>query len=158
MMHTVWVGVLAFVIDRLTKVWAVSWLRVQPGGTYALWPGVLHLTYVQNTGMAFSLLENHTWLLALITPLALLLVVVALKYAMRCTTLQNALLWLLLAGGAGNLVDRVFYGYVVDFLEIRLFRFAIFNFSDMYLTLAALFLIIALLLTKEEKDEKRGAA
>ena len=158
MIHTVWVGILALVLDRASKAWAMSWLRVQPGGSFALWPGVLHLTYAQNTGMAFSLFEEYTWILALLTPLALLLVVIALKYAMPCTRLQNGLLWLLLAGGVGNLIDRVVYGYVVDFLEIRLFRFAIFNLADVYLTLAAILLIIALLLTPDAKEIKRDDA
>lgn len=151
MLRTAWIGILAFVADRISKVAIVEWLQT-PGGTHRLWDGVLGLLYTQNTGMAFSILENHTWLLIILSVLALLLVVWALVRTLESTTANYVFLWLMLAGGLGNLMDRLLYGYVVDFFHIELFRFAIFNVADICLTVSVVYLIFSLLRAPQKKQ------
>lgn len=142
-------ALLVVIVDRLTKMWAQQWLALQPGRSIALWPGVLHLTYAENTGMAFSLLSGRPWLLAALTGVVLAGLLVYLLWRPRASKPAQALLWLLFGGALGNLIDRVWYGYVVDFIEIRLFRFAIFNVADCFVTVCALTMIVLVLLGKE---------
>ena len=156
MLSMAWVGVLAFLADRISKQLVVELL--EPGMPKVLWDGVLNLTYTQNTGMAFSILADRTWLLIVLSVVALLLLVAALWRALQRTPIQHALLWLLLAGGIGNLLDRLFFGYVVDFFSVQFIHFPVFNVADICLTLAAVFLVIELLRSPNEKkaDEQRA--
>lgn len=158
MLRTAWIGILAFVLDRISKVAIVEWLQT-PGSSRRLWDGVVGLLYTQNTGMAFSILENRTWLLIILSVLALLLVVWVLLRTLDPTTVNYAFLWLMLAGGLGNLIDRLLYGYVVDFIHIELFRFAIFNVADICLTVSVVYLVFSLLRSPQKKQvgEKENA-
>jgi len=149
MFRTAWVGVLAFLVDRIGKQLAVEWLELDT--PMVLWEGVFHLTYTQNTGMAFSILAGRTWLLIVLSSLALVILVSALYRALPRTQMASALLWLLLAGGIGNLADRLIFGYVVDFFSVQFVQFPVFNVADICLTVSAIFLIIALLRHPDEK-------
>lgn len=148
MLRTTWVGVLAFLADRISKQLAVEWL--EPGVSKEVWAGVLNLTYTENTGMAFSILADRTWLLIVLSVIALVVMVEALRRALQDTPRQHALLWLLLAGGLGNLCDRLLYGYVVDFFHIQFMRFPVFNVADACLSVSAVFLIVTLLRNPSE--------
>jgi len=150
MLRTVWVGVLAFLADRISKQLVIQWMELDT--PKVIWEGVLNLTYTQNTGMAFSILADRTWLLIVLSTLALVLLVFALYRALPPRSqAQNALLWLLLAGGIGNLADRLFFGYVVDFFSLQFMQFPVFNVADMCLTMSSMFLIIALLRNPDDK-------
>ncbi|MDR3051398.1 MAG: signal peptidase II [Oscillospiraceae bacterium] len=152
MLRTLWAGILAFMLDRVSKVLAIHFLA--PSGQYDLLPGVLHLRYTENKGMAFSLLAATPWVLVLLSLAAMLLVCFALRTALKHGRLENIMTWLLLAGGTGNLVDRLFYGHVVDFFEIRPIPFAIFNLADVFLSVAVAVFIIRLLCppTREQRS------
>lgn len=121
-----------FLADRATKYWAIHWLL--PRSPVALIP-FLHLTYVENTGAAFGIgFQRNRFFIGL--SVALLGV---LFYLQRSWTRRN--LWLqaglvLVAGGAlGNLYDRVAYGFVVDFLDFRVWP--VFNLADSCVTVGA---------------------
>ena len=108
-------------------------------------PGVFRFWYAENTGMAFGLLSGSTWLLALVTLLAFGIAVWALRP-------YQLALWPRLALGAaaggalGNLADRIFYGYVIDMIDLTFMRFAIFNLADAAITVGGVFLAISLIL------------
>jgi len=155
MIRTAWVGVLAFLADRISKQLVIEWMEL--GAAKVVWPGVLNLTYTQNTGMAFSILADRTWLLIVLSAAALIVIVEALRRALRSTPLHHALLWLLVAGGLGNLLDRLFFGYVIDFLHVQFVRFPVFNVADACLTVSALLLIVALLRNPEENQGPQKA-
>ncbi|MDO4484566.1 MAG: signal peptidase II [Clostridia bacterium] len=139
-----WIAVLALVLDRITKLAAV-----QMTSPVTIIPGVVGLRYVRNTGMAFSLLAGHPWLLAAGSVIILL----AGGYAftrkhhgpLACTAAM-----LILGGAAGNLIDRIFLGYVVDMVEVLFVRFAIFNLADACLTVGCLLMALSLLTQSEE--------
>ena len=156
MFRTVWAGVLAFLVDRITKQLAVQWLELDT--PKVLWEGVLNLTYTHNTGMAFSILAGNTWLLIVLSALALVILVAALYRALPRTETQSALLWLLLAGGIGNLADRLIFGYVVDFFSVQFVQFPVFNVADICLTVSAVLLIVALLRNPDEKKVHEQSA
>ena len=149
MLWGAYVAPLALAVDRITKVWAQ---RAELPRT-AL-PGILQFRYVQNTGAAFSAFSGRTgW----VTAVSILLVILVLGYLAfgrgvhKCTRLG---LWLIVAGGLGNLYDRLTLGYVVDFIEVLFVRFAIFNFADICICCGAVLAAAGFLAA--EKREKEG--
>lgn len=125
------------VIDQLTKLWAIEELKGQPSIVWI--KGVFELQYLENHGAAFGLLQNQRWLLLGFTLLILgILVFFYWKLPFSKRYLPLRLTGLLIGAGAvGNMVDRLFQGYVVDFLYFRLIDFPIFNVADCYVVIAA---------------------
>lgn len=150
------VGVLA---DYFTKLLAVS--RLQGEDPVPLWRGVLRFSYVENRGAAWGMLENHRWVFMLFSALAIVVIVIYL--IRRDPPLSLFLsLSLILSGGVGNMIDRTFRGYVVDFIEFYLFEFPVFNLADCFVVVGAGLLVIRLIADtvqeKKARDEKNGEA
>lgn len=150
---------LIIMFDQITKYFASS--KLSGGLVKGFIPGVVQFRYAENTGMAFSMLTGARWIFVVLT----LVVCIAALYYMfsnRCKSLW--LYWSLgvtVAGGIGNLIDRAFYGYVIDFIEPTFVDFAIFNIADCAVTCGAAVLIGYLVIdvikdAKKEKGEKNG--
>lgn len=141
------------VLDQLVKYLVRA--NIELGGSVSFIPCLLDLTYVQNTGAAFSILRSHTWLLTL-TSAAVVLVMCALIWK---GFFKNALgMWsaaLVLAGGMGNLIDRAVFGFVTDMFKTTFMDFAVFNVADCCITMGVplLFLYVWLYVGREEKKE-----
>ena len=134
---------LVFALDRLSKWWVVQNFEV--GESVPLVPGIFHLTYVRNSGAAFSLLPGATALLALLNALLLIGIVV---FAPRLHALGlRSEVGLILGGGLGNLVDRVREGGVVDFLDFRIWP--VFNVADTAVVIGVLMAAYRLLRSPE---------
>ena len=112
-------------IDQAIKLWATNVL--QPIGAMPLIPHVVELRFVLNPGMAFS---GKQLFLIIATSIALIFVAYGLFFRSRGRYLQQAALLLILAGGIGNLIDRVLNGEVVDYINLLFMQFAVFNFAD----------------------------
>jgi len=128
------------ILDQVTKYLTVS--RIPLGGIVPFWDGLFHFTYIQNTGMAFSMLEGGRWFFLVMTVIAFVLMGFALK---KGWITHPTGLWALasIAGGAvGNLIDRVLYGYVIDMIEVEFMRFAVFNVADCFVVCGAILLVI----------------
>lgn len=115
-------------VDQLIK-YLVS-ANIPIGGSVPFLPYIIDLTYVQNTGCAFSLLEDHTWLLTIVSAVMSVALAVALAKGFFRHPLGKITLALLLAGAVGNLIDRAFYGYVIDMFRTLFMEFAVFNVAD----------------------------
>ena len=115
-------------LDQLVK-YLVS-ANISLGGSVPFLPYIMDLTYVQNTGCAFSLLEAHTWLLTIISAVMSVVLGAALAKGFFKHPLGKVTLSLLLAGAVGNLIDRALYGYVVDMFRTLFMEFAVFNVAD----------------------------
>jgi signal peptidase II len=115
-------------VDQLVKYLVLQ--NISLGAHVPFLPGLVELTYVQNTGAAFSLFSQHTWLLALVS----LAVSVVLAWAIWKNFFHHPLgkiaLTLLLAGALGNWIDRAFRGFVVDMFNVLFMNFAVFNVAD----------------------------
>lgn len=148
------VALVVLLLDRASKIAAKSLLPAMPGGSYPLMPGVIHLTYAENTGVAFSMLQIAPWMLALLTFLVLVAAALALRRWVRPNRLNSCLVWALLGGGLGNCIDRLLYGYVVDFIELRFVHFAIFNVADIAVTVSCI--LLALMTAFEKNGEEHG--
>ncbi|MBQ3108964.1 MAG: signal peptidase II [Clostridia bacterium] len=144
--------VLALVLDQITKILSVNILPTLPGGTFPLWEDVFHFTYAENRGAAFGMLQGQMWLFYIITALACVLIIYCMiRFRKRLHPLIRICLSLIVAGALGNLIDRVFLGYVRDMLDFRLINFAIFNVADSAVVVGAILLVIDLLFLKKGK-------
>ena len=153
MLNFVCLGIAALLVafDQLVKFWAERVLSEM--GSIALIPGVFHLTYVQNFGAAFNTMNNQRLILIAVTS-AVLLVILVLLVLNKLRSPWLVVSWsLILAGGAGNLIDRIFRdgGYVVDLFDFCLIHFPVFNVADICVTVGmALFLIYFIFIERRE--------
>ncbi|UZQ53964.1 signal peptidase II [Trichothermofontia sichuanensis B231] len=134
-------AIVSVVLDQLSKFIVVHTFDLHQ--TLPLWPGVFHLTYVTNTGAAFSLFKDAGhWLRWLSLGVSLLLMALAtLGPVMQ--RWEQAGYGLILGGAIGNGIDRFLAGEVVDFLDFRLIQFPVFNLADVSINLGIFCLIIA---------------
>ena len=131
-------------LDRLSKFFLMD-------ADSVLIPGLIRLTGARNTGAAFSLFSDSAWVLPLVTALLTLAVLVYIIKT-RPKGLMGAALAVLLGGAAGNLIDRLSLGYVIDFIELSFIRFPIFNLADIAVVSGCLLSGLAILLAKEEPN------
>ena len=147
-----------FMIDQSTKAWAVRRLRF--GDDIPVISGFLNFAYAQNTGVAFSMLDDHgdagRWGLSLVALLAGVLVLYFFWKTPRSDDRILGSLALLLAGIAGNVTDRLRLGFVVDFIDVQFgsWHYPTFNVADMAIVTGAGLLIIDMLLSKKDQDTK----
>lgn len=126
---------------------------LQPVGYVHFIDGFIGWRYVENTGAAFGSFSNYTELLSVFTGIIILagigLIIagkIKSKYYLTCAVM-------IIAGGLGNLIDRIFRGYVVDFIEVQFTDFAVFNFADILVTVGA-FMLIGYLIYETVQDFK----
>ena len=133
-------------LDQLVKSYIVQQI---PLGEVRSWiPNFVSLTYLQNRGAAFSMLQDQQWLFAIITLVDMAGAIWYLHKHMEDSFWMVLGLTLIIAGGLGNFIDRVSQGFVVDMFHLDFINFAIFNVADSYLTVGVIILLIAML--KEE--------
>ena len=133
-------------LDQWVKFEIVK--NIQLGGVKPFIPKILSLTYLRNTGAAFSILENQHWLFAVITLVVIGAAIWYLSKHIKGSVWLLSALSLIIAGGIGNFIDRMRQGFVVDMFQLDFINFAIFNVADSYLTIGVLVLIVMML--KEE--------
>jgi len=135
-------------LDQLVKYLAYHHLR--PILSVDLWPGVFRLHYCENTGAAFSILEGQIWFFVLLTVIlsAVILYFIA-KGRVRSVWARVAMICVL-SGGVGNLIDRIFRGFVVDMFDFYLIDFAVFNVADIFVTCGSIFFVVLFLFSKGE--------
>lgn len=149
--------IIAFIyLDQMSKYLAVIFLKGEP--SFPLWQDVLHLTYVENTGAAFGMLKDHRWVFMIASTVAIVGIFVYLVRHRKESRLQTLSLSMLVAGGIGNMIDRVALGYVVDFIDFTLIDFAVFNVADSFVCVGVGLLILYIIIetVKSYKQEKRA--
>ena len=122
------------------------------GQTIPVIRNVFHITYVMNEGAAFSIFSGKQTFLVIITAAALLAVIIYIAVKRPKNPLIMTSLTMILAGGTGNLYDRIALNGVRDFFDFRIINFAVFNVADIFVVCGALLLALYLLLS----DEKEG--
>lgn len=147
-------------IDQLTK-WLVSSNMVMYKALNLIKFGdteVLNLYYCTNNGSAFSMMEGKTTFLIVVTSLVLLALIVCLLIKKVQRTQYVISVALIIGGGVGNLVDRLFNnGCVVDFIDVRIINFPIFNFADICAVVGGILLCLFVIID-EIKDSKAKKA
>lgn len=137
-------------LDQLTKYLVIT--NVKPVDAVPVIDNILQFRYVENTGAAFSILSEKTWLLSLITGVLIVGALLYLFITKPKSKLFVTSIILVVSGGLGNLIDRLMRGYVVDFIEYLFMEYAVYNFADILVTIGAVLLVIAIFLDKGETD------
>ena len=147
--------ILLILLDQLTKIWAVVRLKDQPA--ISLIRGVFELQYLENRGSAFGMMQGARVFFIISTIVLFLLVcVIYIRIPKEKMYLPlRVIAVLFLAGAAGNFIDRVRQGFVVDFFYFSLINFPIFNVADIYVTTATIALIVFIRFYYKEADLER---
>ncbi len=148
-------------LDQLTKALAVGHLK--PLGSVPLINGVLHLTYVENTGAAFGMLKDAPWVFNTFSVIAITALSLYLFLGHATGRLYEISIAMIISGGIGNMIDRIVLKYVVDFIDFRLINFAVFNGADSFVCVGAGLMVLALIReiiaeSRAEKEKKEKAA
>lgn len=146
----IYLAIIIFVIflDQYSKYLILT--HIKPLETFSLIPNFFHLTYAENTGAAFSLFSDMQLFLIIIS---VIFICVLIFFLVKIPKIKenrviNISLSFIIGGATGNLIDRMRLDYVVDFLDFRMIKFAIFNFADMFVVCGSIILVIALLMNK----------
>ncbi len=134
----------AIALDQITKIWAINNLKGQ--SEIVVLNKWLHFTYVENSGAAWGIFQQGTIILVFLTLVICFgIIYYLIKFNDTINNYVKIPLIFILAGAIGNLIDRIRLGYVIDFIFSPLgglYDFPVFNFADIYVSLAAIFLII----------------
>ena len=151
-MQFIFMGIFALIIiiaDQVTKFLVVNEIPLRT--TVDAIPGLFHLTYVKNTGAAFSSFEGMQWLFLLV--FAAFTVAIIWEFPKKrwpFTSFDRWCIAAVYAGGLGNMIDRLRLGYVVDMIEVDFISFPVFNVADCFITCGVILLLIHLVFFNRE--------
>ena len=136
-------------LDQLTKLLTVANISLHE--QVGLIPNVLSLTYTQNDGAAFSILQGQQWLFAIIFVLfAGLIIWEFSKKKLPFKTFERWCILFVFAGGLGNMIDRLRLNYVIDMIQTDFMNFPVFNVADCYISCGCVALIVSLIFFNKE--------
>ena len=149
--NCIWI-ILLIVLDQITKLFAIA--RLKNIDSISLIRGVFELRYLENRGAAFGMMQNMKVIFVIIALLMLMFVIFALlKLPDNKRYLPLRIIMILIGAGAvGNLIDRLFRGFVVDFFYFSLIDFPIFNVADIYVSVSCILLVILVLFVYKDGD------
>lgn len=143
---------LIIIIDQVTKYLVRA--NIPLGDHVPFIPHMLDLTYVQNTGAAFSMLEKHTWILIVVSIAVVVIMAVALWKKVVTHPLGMIPSVMIVAGGIGNLIDRIAFGFVTDMFNTLFMNFAVFNVADICITVGAFWLMAYVIFFYDKLEAK----
>lgn len=148
------VGAMLVIIDQIIKYFVSAYL--QPVGSVSVIDNLFSLTYVENKGVAFGMFSDMRWIFVALTAIMLAMIIFYMfkkrpkgKFFYICAAL-------IIGGGVGNLIDRIFYGYVIDYLSLSFFP-PVCNFADYCITAGTIMLVIYLLFFSDILDGSKKA-
>ena len=141
--------------DQLIKQYILNTLEF--GESRQFIPAVLQLTHTSNAGVAFGFLQGQPWIPMVLNPIVLIGVVILMVRGIIADRWQRWAMTAVVAGGAGNLIDRFVHGFVVDMFEFSFVRFAIFNLADVFITLGVIAFGFALVFEELRRRRAQGS-
>ena len=141
-------------VDQIIKYFVL--LNLKPVGSVGVVNGFLEWNYVENTGAAFGSFSGNTTLLSVITAVIILAGIAAIIFKKIKNKYLLVTATIVIAGGLGNLIDRIFRGYVVDFIKVLFIDFPVFNFADILVTCGSFMLIIYLIIDIYNDSRKKS--
>ncbi|MCD7946807.1 MAG: signal peptidase II [Oscillospiraceae bacterium] len=141
------------IVDQLVKYFVRANIALYHRVTFL--PGVMDLTYVQNTGAAFSYFSSHTWVLAIISAAVSVVLVIVLCKGLFKRPFGLISVALILAGAVGNLIDRLVFGFVTDMFMTTFMDFAIFNVADICVVAGGIAVVVYVLFFYEKWEKRR---
>lgn len=148
------IGIFIAVTDQVIKYFVVT--NLQPVGSVSVIDNLFKLTYVENRGVAFGMFSDMRWLFIAVTSILLAAVIFFMFKKKPHSKMFYISVALIIGGGIGNLIDRIFYGYVIDYLSISFFP-PVCNFADYCITVGTVLLLIYLLFFSDvlNSDKKK---
>lgn len=149
--------VVSIILDQLTKLWAIEVLK--DGGSIKIIGEFLRFTYAENRGAAFSILQDQREFFIIVTIIMLIALAYIYFKTKNITKLSKLSIGMIAGGAIGNFIDRVRFGFVVDFVDVRFgsfYNFPIFNIADSFVVCGTILMIILILFNKFEKSELNG--
>lgn len=142
-------------LDQATKYLAL--VNLKPIGSMVLIDGFMDLTFVKNPGVAFGMFSGQRWFILLLTGLITAALVYFYMKLPKTKEYQYVRMTMVLifAGAIGNMIDRIFRGYVVDFFEFTFFSWPVFNVADIYVVIGVIVLAFLILFVIKEPDEEK---
>ena len=144
--------VVLILLDQGTKFWALASLK--PIHNMTLVEGFMDLTFVENRGVAFGMFSGQRWFILLLTgviAVGLIWFYMTMPKKKEYFPLRVSLV-LVLSGAIGNIIDRLFRGYVVDFFEFTFFEWPVFNVADIYVVVGVILLALMILFVVKDED------
>lgn len=140
-------------LDQLTKYFAINNLKDLTDEVPVI-NKVFGLYYVENKGISFSMLSSKMSLIIIITMIIMLLMVFVLIRTPKTSYFMpfSVVLAVIIGGAAGNMLDRILRGYVVDFIMLDFINFPIFNVADIFVTLGLIILVFLIIFKYKDKD------
>ena len=145
------IAALVVVIDQVIKYFVC--LHLKPIGITTAIPHLLDLVYVENRGVAFGMFKDMRWIFVALTSVVIVVFTVLLIKNYSKSKLFSTSAALIIGGGIGNLIDRIFLGYVVDYLQLSFFS-PVCNFADYCITIGTVLLVVYLLFFSDISDDK----
>ena len=144
----------SILVDQIVKIIISSTMSV--GETIPVIKDIFHFTYIRNEGAAFGMLSEHRWVFMIISSVAIVAMCIYLFKFCKERMLTKIGLALVIGGGIGNMIDRIFLGYVVDMIDCRFIDFYVFNIADSCVCVGAGIVFLGVLLdtVKEIKENK----
>lgn len=147
------IAALVVIVDQIIKYFVAT--NLKPIGSTVAIPHLLDLVYVENRGVAFGMFKDMRWIFVVLTSIVIVVFIVLLIKNGNKSKLFSVASALIIGGGIGNLIDRVFLGYVIDYLQLSFFS-PVCNFADYCITAGTVILVIYLLFFSDIKDEKKS--
>lgn len=149
------IAIIVILLDQLTKWMVVK--NMELGERIAIWDPWFGLLSHRNRGAAWGMLEGQMWLFTVVTLVVIIGIIYFYHKEAKGNVIMQVGLMLLLGGAIGNFIDRLYYGEVVDFVDVLIpiinYHFPIFNIADAALTIAVVVLLIAIII--EDRNEKK---
>lgn len=153
-------AIVAFLLDRISKIVMVNYvfnIESLTGNSYAetvpVIKDVFHFSYLGNDGMAFGMLPNQKWLLILLCLLILAVIGFVIYKTKPEKMLEKISYGMIIGGAIGNLFDRIMHGFVIDFIDVRIIDYPIFNVADCFVVIGAVILCICVIFFEKKEDE-----
>lgn len=139
-------------LDQIIKIAIINY--VKPIKSIVVIPNFLNLTYAENTGAAFGILKSHRYFFIIMSILLIAVFLYFIIFKKVNDKVFITALTLILGGGIGNFIDRIFLGYVIDYIEVSFFP-PICNFADYCISIGAFLLVIYIIFRYQSKGNKK---
>ena len=136
------IGIILAALDQIIKYFVTVYL--QPVDSVSVIDNLLSLTYVENRGVAFGMFKDMRWIFVILTTIMLVIIIFYMFKKRPQGKFFYICAGMIIGGGIGNLIDRVLYGYVIDYLSLSFFS-PVCNFADYCITIGTVMLMIYIL-------------
>ena len=145
-------SLILIIFDQISKILTVIFLDEYE--SFILLKNIISFTRCHNTGGPWSIFNEHTFIFIIVTVIILLAEIIYLKKHKITNTLCKISLSLINAGAVGNLIDRLFRGYVVDMIEVTFINYPVFNFADCFIVIGCILMCIYIIFMSDKDSEK----